>query len=88
MSKCDFNKVPKQFIGNTLRDGCSPVNLVHIFRTSLPKNTPGRQLLYITCSKLHVHSVLLPDNLMEYLISCFHNEVFKVGFSMKKAENF
>ena len=25
--------------------GCSPVNLLHIFRTPFPKNTPGRLLL-------------------------------------------
>ena len=25
--------------------GCSPVNLLHIFRTTFPKNTPGRLLL-------------------------------------------
>ena len=35
------------FIEITLRDGCSPVNLMHIFRTHFPKNTCGRQLLYI-----------------------------------------
>ena len=28
-----------KFIEITLRDGCSPVNLQHIFRTLLPKNT-------------------------------------------------
>ena len=31
MLKCDFNF--------TLRHGCSPVNLLHIFRTPFPKNT-------------------------------------------------
>ena len=35
--KCDFNKVAKQI---TLRDGCSPVNLLHIFRTPLLPRTP------------------------------------------------
>ena len=29
----------------TLRHGCSPVNLLHIFRTPFPKNTSGRLLL-------------------------------------------
>ena len=37
MLKCDFNKV--------LRDGCSPVNLLHIFRTPFPKNTAKWLLL-------------------------------------------
>ena len=30
---------------NTLRHGCSPVNLPHIFRTTFLKNTAGRLLL-------------------------------------------
>ena len=35
MPKCDFNKVAEQLYWNeiTLRHGCSPVNLLHIFRT-------------------------------------------------------
>ena len=43
MSKCDFNKVWLQsnFIEITLWHGCFPVNLLHIFRTPFPKNTPG-----------------------------------------------
>ena len=38
-TKGDFNKVVLQM---ALRHECSPVNLLHIFRTSFPKNTPGR----------------------------------------------
>ena len=34
------------FIEITLRHGCSPVNLQHIFRTAFPKNTSERLLLY------------------------------------------
>lgn len=34
--KCAFNKVAKQ-----LRHGCSSVNLLHYFRTSVPKSTSG-----------------------------------------------
>ena len=33
------------FIEITFRHGCSPVNLLHIFRTSFLKNTPGDLLL-------------------------------------------
>ena len=33
------------FIEITLRDGCSPVNLLHIFRTTFTKNTSERMLL-------------------------------------------
>ena len=34
------------FIEITLRHGCYPVNLLHIFRTAFPKNTSERLLLY------------------------------------------
>ena len=34
------------FIEITLRHGCSPVNLLHIFRTALRKNTYGGLLRY------------------------------------------
>ena len=44
MPKCDFNKVALQFCF-TLRHGCSPVNLLHIFRIHFPKNKYGRLLL-------------------------------------------
>ena len=43
MPKCDFNKVAIEI---ALRHGCSPVNVLHIFRTPHPKNTSGRLLLY------------------------------------------
>ena len=45
--KCDFNKVALRLIEVTLRHGCSPVNLLHIFRTPLTKNTSGRMLLFM-----------------------------------------
>ena len=38
-------KLQSNFIEITLRHGCSPVNLLHIFRTPFAKNTSGRQLL-------------------------------------------
>ena len=41
MLKCDFNKV----IEITFRHGCSPVNLLHIFRTPFSRNTSGWMLL-------------------------------------------
>ena len=44
MPKCDFNKVAN-FVEITPRHGCSPLNLLYIFRTPFPKNTPGRLLL-------------------------------------------
>ena len=40
MSKCDLCN----FIEITLWHGCSPVNLLHIFRTPFLKNTSGWDL--------------------------------------------
>ena len=40
------------FIKNTLRRGCSPVNLLHVFRTTFSKNTSGwlfLKFLFIEC---------------------------------------
>ena len=37
--------IPKCDIEIELRHGCSPVNLLHFFRTPFPKNTSGQQLL-------------------------------------------
>ena len=47
MPKCDFNKVASNFIEIALRHGCSPVDLLHIFRAPFPKNTSGRLLLIL-----------------------------------------
>ena len=45
MPKCDFNKVALQFTEITLQHGCSPVNLLHIFRTPFLKNSSEWLLL-------------------------------------------
>ena len=47
----------------TLRHGCSPVNLRHIFRTPFPKNTSGRRLLnfltfFFTFKQVFLHSTV------------------------------
>ena len=42
-----------------LLHGCSPVNLLHIFRTSFPKNTSGGSLLYLKTSKHDCVGILL-----------------------------
>ena len=41
------------FIEVVLRHGCSPVNLLHIFRTPCLKNTSGWLLLLYLCAKLN-----------------------------------
>ena len=47
MPKCGSIKLQSSFIEITLRHGCSPVNLVHIFRTPFPKNASRGLLLTI-----------------------------------------
>ena len=41
------------FIEIALRHGCSPVNLLHIFRTAFPKNTSKGLLLKLAIKKPH-----------------------------------
>ena len=49
MSKCDFQlKLLCNFIEITLQHRCSPVKLLHIFRTLLLKNISGGLLLLQT----------------------------------------
>ena len=50
-------KLQSNFIEITLRHGFSPVNLMHIFRTSFLKNTSGWLLLYYLNSKRHILSI-------------------------------
>ena len=45
-------KLLRNFIEIPFRHGCSPVNLLHIFRTPFPKNTSGWLLLQYSLSVL------------------------------------
>ena len=47
MPQCDFNKDAKATLLKSQLRMCSPVNLLHTFRTPLPKNTSGGLLLSI-----------------------------------------
>ena len=47
MSECDFNKVALQLYWNRTSVWVFSCNLLNIFRTSFPKNTPGWLLLLI-----------------------------------------
>ena len=47
MPKCVSDKLLCNFIEITLRHGCSPVNLLHIFRTPTPRNISGGLVLYM-----------------------------------------
>ena len=62
MLKCDFNK---NFIEITLRHWCSPVNLLHIFRTLSLKNTSRWLLLIIVCKTIRQKKLLL--NLVRFI---------------------
>ena len=48
MPKWDLNKLQSNFIEIAFRHGCSPVNLLHIFRTPFPKNN-SRGILPFSC---------------------------------------
>ena len=62
MPKCDFNKLQSNFIEITLWHWCSPVNLLHIFRTLFPKHTSEWLILYNDTKKLMKASSLGPFN--------------------------
>ena len=47
-------KLQSNFIEIALRHGCSPVNLLHIFRIPLLKNTSGWLLLNIPSRELNL----------------------------------
>ena len=56
MLKCDFRSVISikllcNFMEIGLRHGCSPVNVLHIFRTTFLKNASGWLLLNIRINK-------------------------------------
>ena len=51
-------KLQSSFIEITLRCGCSPVNLLHIFRTHFYKDTYGGLLLTIISTNLVINLLL------------------------------
>ena len=53
-------KLQSYFIGVTLRHGCSPVNLLHIFKTTFPKDTSGT-LLLLKCKIIFLATFDLPE---------------------------
>ena len=66
--KCDFNNMQSNFIEITLRHGCSPVNLLYIFRTFFPQNISERLLLNGALCKKNNAWVLL--NMDQYSQKC------------------
>ena len=51
-----FRSSPYNLIKITFRHGCSPVNLLHIFRTPFPRNTSGWLLLVIVFFEINIIS--------------------------------
>ena len=49
------------FEDSCLRYGCSPVNLLHIFRTPFPKNITGGLLLIISSSQKFLNQWFFPN---------------------------
>ena len=87
MLKCDFNKVALH--------GCSPVNLLHIFRTPFPRNTSRWLLLILPLGKEVEHcgrgtffvfrvkiDVIWYDEYLSQILELSHGS-FKVYFSAK-----
>ena len=58
MPKCDFNEILCNFIEIALWHGCSPVNLLHVFRTPFPRNTSGWLLLNRFIKKRHARGIV------------------------------
>ena len=52
-------KLQSNFIEIALQHGCSPVNLLHIFRTPFPKNTSEELLLHFLILNLNSSKVLV-----------------------------
>ena len=48
--ECDFSKIDLQLIESTLRVGCSPVNLRHIFRTPFVRTIQEGYFCFSTLS--------------------------------------
>ena len=72
------------FIEIALRHGCSPVNLLHIFRTPFPRNTSGSMLLQTDVLDYHSKYLkLLKVTLIVFYFSLFGrityigNEIYK-----------
>ena len=58
------------FIKITLRHGCSPLNLLHIFSTPFPKNTYGWLLLF----RIFQHSI----EMMEYIMTTKNTALLQI----------
>ena len=72
-------KILCNFIEITLRHGCSPVNLLYIFRTPFSKNTSGRLLLNCFVSYLKFDVTMLYSLLIKFGLVYNSEKVICVG---------
>ena len=77
------------FVEITLRHGCSPVNLLHIFRTTFLRNTSGQLLLTLgtlsfsfSFEKILIHSSF--SSLFLILDVDLKNHSFSYGYILKQ----
>ena len=63
-------KLLSSFIEITLRHGCSPVDLLHIFRKPFTKNTSGWLLLIVLMSTFHVKWLSFLASIKDIDINC------------------
>ena len=77
MPKCDFNKVALAFRPKTLRHRCFPVNLLHIFRTTFPKNTFENRVLLVSSCCFWLVAGYLPNSTK--------GQVFRLAFQLSKS---
>ena len=83
MPKCVLKK---------LRHGCSPVNLLHVFRTAFPRNTSGRLLLSLgkisnqNTANCHFRTKKILKNSKRFAVPCLQPMDLKVSgkLSQKK----
>ena len=54
-------KMQSNFIEIALRHGCSPINLLHIFRTPFPRNTSRWLLLKVGVTQKLIHIDSIPS---------------------------
>ena len=66
-------KLLSNFIEITLRLGCSPVNLLHIFRTPFLKNTSGWLLLVFSLCCLLSAEIFLQSFQKSFVIECYNH---------------
>ena len=73
-------KLQSNFIEIVIRHGCSPVNLLYIFRTPFPKNTSGWLLLYFSQRSLKnmIRSMIYTTKNLSF---CF--ELLSISYSSK-----